>query len=264
MPDNHARRTAAGGYTWQIVGRGPAGAAVAESGEGVLAAPDPHTGRVCANHIEVGTAVFDGVAADLVVEHRNAVLEARIDGRPDPAPPFDELTLIVRDGDGVERLSTTATLTYPAVTVADLDTYRAELATAEKHERRRRERRDRAVAAGTCAPPSSPLDPRVARLVRELRVEAATVREEVPDLDHCRAQLALAQHTLHAALAAAEQRRQSDNSDDIDYAYAFAQRWTPRVRRWAAILELITEAYLDADAVDALADRLSLRAPPAE
>lgn len=264
MSDSHAARAAAGQsstYSWAIVGRGPHGESLVDTGIGEFGAPDPCTGRTCGNHIEVGTAVLDRVGKDILIEYRNDVLDARLDGQPDPAPPLEQLTLVVRDGNGVERLSTTATLTYPVVTVEDTDAYRKQLVLAEKHERRRRERRDKAIAAGTSAPRSAPADPRLAGLILNLRVEADTVREEVPDPDHCREQLALAQNTVQAATEAAVRAQQHGTLGEIEHAHAFIQRWTPRINRWAALLELTTEAYADADSVDALADRISLQPP---
>ncbi|MFC9437249.1 hypothetical protein [Nocardia sp. NPDC057030] len=248
-------------YTWEVVGLGAEGESVVDAGMGELGFPDPSTGRTCGNHIEVGTAVLDRVAADLLVDHRNAVLDARLDGEPDPAPAPTRLTLAVRDHAGVEKLSATAALAYPTVTVEDFDTYRAQLAQAEKHEQRRRERRDRAIAAGTSAPPATPVDPRLAGLILNLRVEAETVRQEVPDPDHCREQLALAQHTVRTATEAAARARRAGAPSEVEHATAIIARWTPRIDRWAAFLELTTEAYADADAVDALADRLGLQPP---
>ncbi|MEV4124019.1 hypothetical protein [Nocardia sp. NPDC049707] len=250
-------------YSWEIVGSGPAGESIVDSGDGEFGTPDDCTGRTCSNHVEVGTAVLDRVVADIMIEYRNAVLDARLEDEPDPAPPLDQVTMQVRDGNGTEKLSATATLTFPLVTVADTETYRDQVALAEKRERRRRERRDKAIAAGTAAPRSGPADPRLAGLILNLRVEADTVREEVPDADHCREQLALAQNTVQAATEAAARARISGTRGEFEHAHAFIQRWTPRINRWAAFLELTTEAYADADAVDALADRISLQ-PPAD
>ncbi|MFE9581259.1 hypothetical protein ACFYO1_33135 [Nocardia sp. NPDC006044] len=250
-------------YTWEVVGLGAEGESVVDAGIGELGFPDPCTGRTCANHIEVGTAVLDRVAADILVDHRNAVLDARLDEEPDPVPSLARLTLVVRDGEGNEKLSTTAALSYPEITVEDFDTYRKQLALAEKHEQRRRERRERALAAGTSAPPTAPADPRLGTLILNLRVEAETVRQEVPDPDHCREQLALAQNTVRTATEAAARAHREGSPTEVEHATAFIARWTPRIDRWAAFLELTTEAYADADAVDSLADRISLQ-PPAD
>lgn len=262
MSEHHrAQAEDAGTYTWEIVGRGTDGESVVDAGLGELGFPDPCTGRTCGNHIEVGTAVLDRVAADILVDYRNSVLDARLDEEPDPVPSLERLTLVVRDGEGVEKLSATAALTYPEVTVEDFDSYREQLALAEKHEQRRRERRDKAIAAGTSAPPTSPADPRLGTLVLNLRVEAETVRAEVPDPDHCREQLALAQNTVQAATEAAARAQREGSPGEAEHADAFIARWTPRIDRWAAFLELTTEAYADADAVDSLADRISLQPP---
>ncbi|MBF6169861.1 hypothetical protein [Nocardia blacklockiae] len=253
---------AAGGrYSWEIVGSGRDGERPVDSGHGELGTPDPVTGRTCETYVEVGTAVFDQIADEIVAEHRYEVLEARLEGRPDPDPPLDRIRLLVCDHEGVEKLSATAALSCPAITGDDVESYRREQALIEKREARRRERRDRAIAAGTAAPPGAPADPRLRGLINTLRVEAATVREEVPDADHCREQLFLAQATVRAATEAEERARYGGTPAELEHARAYIARWTPRIERWAAILELTTEAYADADAVDDLADRISLQPP---
>lgn len=265
MSDSYGEQieTGPGTYTWTIVGLGQEGESLVDSGGGKLGSPDPCTGRTCSNYVEVGTAVLDSVAEDVMIEYRNAVLDARLEDEPDPDQPLRQLTLRVCDDEGNETLSTTATLMYPVVTAADYEEYRKQLALSQKREARRRERRDKAIAAGTAAPRSAPVDPRLRGLILGLRVEADTVREEVPDPDHCREQLALAQNTVQAATEAAVQARQHGTAAEIEHALSYIARWTPRIDRWAAFLELTNEAYADADAVDALADRLSLL-PPAD
>lgn len=249
------------GYRWEIVGSGPDGERLVESGTGELGAPDPLTGRPCRTYIEVGTAVFDFVADGIVSDHRYEVLDARIEGRSDPTRTFDRLRLIVCDREGAEQFCATAALTYVPITGEDVDDHRTEQALIHKREVQRRERRERAIAAGTAAPPSKPADPRLRGLIDTLRVEAATVREEVPDADHCREQLALAQATVQAAIDAEARARHDGTPAEIEHARAYIARWTPRIQRWAAILELTTEAYADAEAVDTLADRISLQPP---
>ncbi|MGY2060952.1 hypothetical protein ACW9HQ_39300, partial [Nocardia gipuzkoensis] len=101
-------------------------------------------------------------------------------------------------------------------------------------------------------------DPRLRGLVLNLRVEADTVREEVPDLDHCREQLMVAENTVAAALSAERSAQAKGDLAEAAHARAYVDRWTPRIARWASYIELTTEAYADAASVDALADRLSL------
>lgn len=241
-----------GSYSWEIVGSGSMGERLVDSGTGELGAPDPLTGRPCNTFVEVGTVVLDYIADGIVSDHRYDVLDARIEGRAAPDPTLDRIRLTVCDHDGAEQVSATAALTYRAITGADIDSHRKEQALIQKREARRRERLEGAIAAGAAAPPSKPADPRLRGLIQTLRVEAATVREEVPDADHCREQLALAQATVQAA-AEAETRAQQDGTPaEIEHARAYITRWTPRIQRWAAMLELTTEAYADADAVDAL------------
>ncbi|GAB2696890.1 hypothetical protein [Nocardia thraciensis] len=138
--------------------------------------------------------------------------------RRTPNPPFDRLSSTLRDHDGAERFSAAATLTYAAVGEADVDSHRKEQALIDKRAAQRQQRRERAIAAGTAAPPSKPADPRLRGMIDTLRVEAATVREEVPDADHCREQLALAQATVQAATEAETRARREGNLAEIEHA----------------------------------------------
>ncbi|MCM6772657.1 hypothetical protein NDR87_06675 [Nocardia sp. CDC159] len=267
-----ARESAAASYSWKVFRIEPDGRRrLLESGEGKFGTADPATGRICQDYIQVGTAVFDRVCGDLVEEHHAEVLDARIEGVADPVPEVWKAAIAVCDQDGVERMTSTADLRYREVGVKEVDDYRKDLALWEKRERQRHERCLRAIAAaGREMPKEGEIprlevaDPRLRGLVLNLRVEADTVREEVPDLDHCREQLMLAENTVAAALSAERTAQAKGDPAEALHARAYVERWTPRIARWAAYLELTTEAYADAASVDALADRLSLITPPME
>ncbi|KZM69783.1 hypothetical protein IU500_13890 [Nocardia terpenica] len=256
-------------YRWEAVRLVPEGErTVLERGEGVFGAADPTCGRVCSNYVEVGTAVFDDVCEGLIAEHHADVLDARIEERADPEPKARQVRMVVFDPEGAERMTATARLSFREVTGKDLADYRKQLALWEKRENERRARRLRAVVAagrplpeGDEMPRLVPADPRLRGLISTLRVEADTVREEIYDLDHCREQLALAENTVAAARRAEQTARANGDLAEAVHARAYIDRWTPRIGRWASLLELTTEAYMDAAAVDDLADRLSLQPP---
>ncbi|MBF6333387.1 hypothetical protein [Nocardia transvalensis] len=257
-------------YRWTVTSIGADGKRrTLESGEGKFGTADATTARVCQDFIQVGTAVFDRVCYELVEEHRAAVLDARIEGRDDPVPDVWRASIAVCDHDGVERMTSTAELRYREVSGKDVDDYRKQLALWEKREKQRYQRRLRAIAAaGRKLPRNGDVpclevaDPRLRGVVLNLRVEADTVREEVPDIDHCREQLTLAENTVAAARSAEKDAKAKGDLAEAIHARAYIQRWTPRVARWASFIELTTEAYADAASVDALADRLSLQPPP--
>ncbi|MFI5781341.1 hypothetical protein [Nocardia sp. NPDC051570] len=259
-------------YSWKVTRIDPDGTdRILETGEGTFGAADALTGRVCQDFIQVGTAVFDRVCGELVEEQYAVVLDARIEGTPDPAPEVWRAAIIVRDRDGVERMTSAADLHYRKVGVQEVEEYRKELALWEKREKQRRERCLRAIAAAGRALPKEDevphlevADPRLRGLVLSLRVEADTVREEVPDLDHCREQLMLAENTVAAARSAERAARAKGDPAEAGHARAYVERWTPRIDRWVSYIELTTEAYADAASVDALADRLSLVHLPSE
>ncbi|MFF0489422.1 hypothetical protein ACFYTQ_10415 [Nocardia sp. NPDC004068] len=259
-------------YSWKVTRIGSAGGErILESGEGMFGVAEPTTGRTCQDYIEVGTAVFDRVCGELVEEQHAAVLDARIEGCPDPEPEVRRAVIVVHDATGAERMTAAAELCYREVGDKEVEEYRKDLALWEKRERQRNERCLRAIAAaGRRMPKEGELpylevaDPRLRGLVLALRVEADTVRHEVPDLDHCREQLMLAENTVAAARSAERVARAKGDPAEAVHARACAARWSPRVARWASFLELTTEAYADAASVDALADRLSLVTPSQE
>ncbi|RJO74708.1 hypothetical protein D5S18_14630 [Nocardia panacis] len=234
------------GYSWEVLRTAPNGETlVTESGGGMLGAPAEATNRICETHLEAATALFEWICDDFRMGYRTAVLEARVAGRADPKPEAVRAALSVRDARGKEVVTLSAALTYPPVTGRDLADFR---------------RRQRLRTKGK---PPRAADPHLDRLIRHLRLEAESVREEVPDLDHCREQLDLAKNTVEAASAAKIRAEATGDSAEAAHAAASLARWRPRVARWTGYLELTTEAYVDAAAVEAEADRLA-HAPTSE
>jgi hypothetical protein len=233
-----------------------------ERGGGQFGSPEEVTGRICRTYVEVGTALFDVSCDDVTEQHYHDVLDARVEDRPEPAQPIEHVGAVILDHEGAQQMSLTARLVYRSVTESDVADYREQLAEWDRRDAERRARRAKA-AAEAGRPSIQPLDPRLRSLITTLQVEADTVREEIFTPDHCREQLALAENTVAAALAAKSAAEAGGNVAEAAHAGAYIQRWRPRITRWASMLELTTEAYMDAAAVDAEAERLS-NIPPIE
>jgi hypothetical protein len=249
-------------YRWEVTYTRSDGTHRVESGAGHFGSAEEITGRVCRNYVEVGTALFDTLCDDVTDGHYHDVLDARVEERPEPDAPVRELRGVVFDHEGAEKFSLTAELVYRTVTVDAVDGYREELAEWERKDAERRARRAKA-AADAGRPTLQPLDPRLRNLVATLRVEADTVREEIFTPDHCREQLALAENTVAAATEAKIKAEECGEVGEAVHAHAYIQRWRPRISRWASMLELTTEAYMDAAAVDAEAERIANIPPSA-
>lgn len=249
-------------YRWEITFTRFDGTQRVETGEGQFGSPEEITGRVCRTHVEVGTALFDTLCDDVTDGHYHDVLDARVEGKPDPERPVRDVRGVVFDSDGAEKFTLTTELSYRTVTTAAVEGYREELAEWERKDSERRARRAKAAAAGG-RPTLQPLDPRLRSLVATLRVEADTVREEIFTPDHCREQLALAENTVAAATAALTKAEANGDLAEAAHAHAYIQRWRPRIGRWASMLELTTEAYVDAAAVEAEAERIA-NIPPSD
>ncbi len=249
-------------YSWEITYTRFDGTSRVDRGEGRFGSPEEVTGRICRTYVEVGTALFDITCDDVTEQHYHDVLDARVEDRPEPGQPVEHIGAVIFDHEGVERMSLTARLVYRSVTEAEVEDYRAQLAEWERRDTERRARRAKA-AAEAGRPSIAPLDPRLRSLITNLQVEADTVREEIFTPDHCREQLALAENTVAAAMAAQTAAEAGGNVAEAAHARAYIQRWRPRITRWASMLELTTEAYMDAAAVDAEAERLS-NIPPSE
>ncbi|MFF3569034.1 hypothetical protein [Nocardia jiangxiensis] len=243
-------------YSWEITYTRFDGTSRVDHGGGQFGSPEEVTGRICRTFVEVGTALFDITCDDVTEQHYHDVLDARVEDRPDPGQPFEHLGAVILDHEGAERMSLTARLVYRSVTEAAVEEYREQLEEWERRDTERRARRAKA-AADAGRPSIQPLDPRLRSLISNLQVEADTVREEIFTPDHCREQLALAENTVAAAMAAQNAAEAGGNVAEAAHARAYIQRWRPRITRWASMLELTTEAYMDAAAVDAEAERLA-------
>ncbi|MCX4092761.1 hypothetical protein [Nocardia sp. alder85J] len=250
-------------YRWETTYTEADGATRIDSGTGRFGRTDALTGRVCRTFVEVATALFDLQCDEVTEGHYYDVLDARIEGRPDPELPMRRVALLVRDGSGAEKVSMAADLTYRPVTGEALDHYREQLAEWERRDTARRSRRARASARQSPGPKAVSVDSGLRQVVAALRTEADGIRDEIFTPDHCREQLALAESAVAAALGAERAARDRGEEAEAAYARAYVKRWKPRVDRWASMLELTLEAYMDADAVDTLADRIAnLPMPP--
>ncbi|MQY31416.1 hypothetical protein [Nocardia aurantia] len=250
-------------YRWETTYTGADGTDRTDSGTGRFGKRDALTGRICETFVEAGTALFDLQCDEVTEGHFYDVLDARIEGNPDPDVPVRRVTLVVRDGSGAEKVSLAADLVYRPVTGEAIDHYREQLAEWERRDTARRSRRARAAARQSPGPKAVSADPGLRQVVGTLRVEADTVRDEIFTPDHCREQLALAENTVSAAKDAEQAARDRGDEVEAAYARAYVNRWKPRIDRWASMLELTLEAYMDADAVDTLADRIAdLPMPP--
>ncbi len=243
-------------YRWEVTYTGFDGSSRMDTGDGLFGSPEELTGRVCRTYVEVGTAVFDTLCEDITDKHYHDVLDARVANTPEPERPARRVSGMVFDHEGNEKVALTAELVYREISEAEVRDYRVELAEWERKDEERRARRAK-LAAEAGRPTQHPLDPRLRGLVSTLRIEADTVREEIFTPDHCREQLALAENTVAAALAAKTAAEKGGNVAEAAHAHAYIQRWQPRVGRWASMLELTTEAYMDAAAVDAEAERIA-------
>ncbi|MGF6886810.1 hypothetical protein ABIA39_005299 [Nocardia sp. GAS34] len=249
-------------YRWELTYNRFDGTSRVETGEGLFGSPEEISGRVCRTYVEVGTALFDTLCDDVTDGHYHDVLDARVEDRPDPDRPVRDVRGLVFDHEGAEKFSLTTELVYRTVTADAVEGYREELAEWERKDAERRARRAKAAAAGG-RPTLQPLDPRLRSLVATLRVEADTVREEIFTPDHCREQLALAENTVAAATAARSRAEASGDMAEAAHAHAYILRWRPRIARWANMLELTTEAYVDAAAIEAEAERIA-NIPPSD
>ncbi|WP_216898891.1 hypothetical protein [Nocardia alni] len=254
--DDSAAMDGSDTYRWEIIYTGFDDSTRVDVGDGRFGSPEEITGRVCRNYVEVGTAVFDTLCEDITDQHYHDVLDARVEDSAEPERPTRAVSATVFDHQGARKVSFAAELVYREISENDVRGYRAELAEWEHKEELRRARRAKAAAAAGRPTPQA-LNPALRGLVSTLRIEADTVREEIFTPDHCREQLALAENTVAAALAAKTAAEKGGNVTEAAHAHAYIQRWQPRVMRWASMLELTTEAYMDAAAVDAEAERIA-------
>jgi len=141
--ENAAGGANIGSYSWEITHDGE----IVASGTVDVGAPHPWTGDTGEKPAyEVGNELFEWACEGALEQSRDAIVEARVEGRAEPAPPA-VVTVRLRDAGGTEVVSMTARLTHIPVTEADLDDYRTMLDTWAAEEQEHAERRSREAAS---------------------------------------------------------------------------------------------------------------------
>ncbi|QIS18799.1 hypothetical protein [Nocardia terpenica] len=151
MPTNSSDSSAAGAsqvsnerdaeYRWEI----RRDDRVVDQGRMSLDDEHPWTGDVADNHFEVGSAFFEQACYDALERSRDAILDARVEGRPEPEP-VGMVSVLLQDDDGTALVSMTAKLTHKPVTAEDVAEHRALLQECEEEDRRMLEARKRQQA----------------------------------------------------------------------------------------------------------------------
>ncbi|MFX0578765.1 hypothetical protein [Nocardia nepalensis] len=245
-------------------------------GRGWFDAEDSYTARAHDSHTGVAVAVFAEVCGEMVEYHRDAVLDARIDGQPDPIPPIT-VTTTVHDARDTTVAILTGRLIHRPVTedeVADTVVALGQTAVADARLRIDHLRDPGGASHHDLVPPVLDLDVEVCpdtdtasasavasvdddrrQRLRALRAAAADLRAEVDNPEYCRQQLA----TMEDALAASHTPETSPLTPppgDEDRTALAPIDWQARVDRWRRLLEISTEAYLDAARLDTAAEHL--------
>ncbi len=269
-----------GPYSWQVLHDG----AVFEGGEVGPGEEHPWTGDSSAHPAyAIANTLFEWACETALEQCRDAIVEARVEGRPEPAP-VRALTVRLCDGSGVEVVSMTTRLLYRAITEDDLDEFRDLMAAyaqeAQELEARRRrgeppprspfewpvlhddpietggsgaagvrsDRRDEiARAPAEPRPPDTPTPHQ--RLINELREEAHELRDSVQNPEDVRHNLFRAEQRLTDAQTA--EREVATTSDDTALIVAADRvaRYARRVTYWHTRLADSTETYLQAAAL---------------
>ncbi|MGV9674133.1 hypothetical protein ACWDSJ_02525 [Nocardia sp. NPDC003482] len=211
-------------------------------GEGRLDQTDGYTGGTYDSHAELAASVFADICAEAVEYHRDALLDARVDGEPDPAAPVT-VTTTVHDADGTVMAVLAGRLRHPSITDDDIDTAAATLGRIAVEDARLELDRLR-KAVPIAADPEPTTDPDLSERLRALRAAATELRAEVDDPEYCDHRLA----TLEAA---------PDRTPDVPIDRQ------ARVDRWRRLREISTEAYRDASRLDDAATRLRRELRPA-
>ncbi|MFE9328557.1 hypothetical protein ACIHDR_47090 [Nocardia sp. NPDC052278] len=247
-------------------------------GQGRFDTEDSYTASVHDSHTGVAAAVFAEVCGEMVEYHRDAVLDARIDGQPDPIPPIT-VTTTVHDAYDTAVAILTGRLHHRPVTedeVADAVVTLGQTAVADT-----RLRVDHPCDRGDAShydllPPVldfdverpantdvhtvgddsvDVVDDKLRQRLRALRAAAAELRAEVYNPEYCREQLAAMQDAV-AAAHPSETPPAPTLPGDEDQAAIVPIDWLARVDRWQRLLEISTEAYLDAAYLDTAAEHL--------
>ncbi|MFC9436657.1 hypothetical protein [Nocardia sp. NPDC057030] len=256
-------------YTWEIVHDGT----TVESGESYLGEAHPLTGSTASQHYEIACGVFEQACDQAVEEHRYEVMMARVENRPEPRP-VTVLTVLLRYADGSVAVSMTAHPRHRPITDQDLDEYRDYLEWAEADHHRFLEPTTLGdepfdlpweSTEEEWAPDETidRSDPRLARIAA-LEAEAADIRAEVFDPDHCRELHFRADQKQREARTAATEAAASGDASALAAAERELAHRTERVTRWTTLLAESTAAYLQAAALDAEAAqvRRALQAEP--
>ncbi|WP_433754653.1 hypothetical protein [Nocardia sp. CA-135398] len=245
-------------------------------GQGRFDTEDSYTARVHESHTGLAAAVFAEVCGEMVEYHRDAVLDARLDGQPDPIPPI-MVTTTVHDAHDTAVAILTGRLHHRPVTedeVADAAVTLGQTAVADARQRIDHLRDPRDISHHDLLPPVLDLDaePRLdagtrdtvragaavnnerRQRLRALRAAAAELRAEVHNPEYCRQQLATMQDAF--ATAPTETPTSITPPGDPDQAAVVPIDWQARVDRWQRLLEISTEAYLDAARLDTAAEQL--------
>lgn len=263
------RSLSPGEYSWQIRHDDR----VTEHGVLALGSRHPWTSRAVDSCYDAASTFFVQECGYVVQESRDAILDARVEGRPAPRPP-DTVAVILRDHEGAERVSMTGALVHRPVTDADVEDHREFLRACDEEDRRMIAARQQQLAQdpeslppyftdltpdddgdGYPPEPDVPADPR-RRRADDLAYEAAELRDSVVDPEHCRHKLFQAERRL--AEAKDQQRQAATAADDAlrEAAAARVARCAEYVTLWTARLAESTETYLRAAAFDAEADRV--------
>ncbi|QIS20547.1 hypothetical protein [Nocardia terpenica] len=264
-----------GEYSWQIRHDDR----VTEHGVLALGSRHPWTSRAVDSCYDAASTFFVQECGYVVQESRDAILDARVEGRPAPRPP-DTVAVILRDHEGAERVSMTGALVHRPVTDADVEEHREFLRACEEEDRRMIAARQQQLAEdpealplyftdltpdddgdGYPPEPDVPADPRRQR-ADDLDYEAAELRDSVVDPEHCRHKLFQAERRL--AEAKDQEQRAATADDDAlrEAAAARVARCAEYVTLWTTRLAESTEIYLRAAAFDAEADRVRRQPAP--
>ncbi|WP_280318225.1 hypothetical protein [Nocardia wallacei] len=262
---SHAQTAESVDYRWTtIVTNADGQQQPPRTGAGTFDTADSYTVRIHDSHPDLAAGVFAEVCGELVEYHRDEVLDARVDGLPDPVVPVTATTTVYDADDNVVAVLT-GLLRHEPVTedeVLDAAVTFGQIAVADERIRIERTRRPGGISHRDPLPLALDLDTAYGpeldaypvespgtgigetdrAQLRALRAAAAELRAEVYDPEYCRHQLAAME------TARAEAR---DTDPPID--------WHARVDRWRRLLEISTEAYLDAAGIDTAAEQLRTR-----
>ncbi|WP_068016571.1 hypothetical protein [Nocardia mexicana] len=268
------RASNSGGYSWEIAHNG----AVVEFGVVGLGEEHPWTGHINTGdeYLQAGAELFGQVCVYAADESRDAIIEARADGRPAPEP-VTSVTVRLRDSTGTDLMSMTARLDDKPVTADDVTAYLDMMAAAAERDAYLRDHREpdddtytwsteppHSMQPGAVVemPPSLDVRDPGQLLIDDLYEEAADLRDTVVDPDHCRRKLFQAEQCLADAQRHERHVAATAEVDALDAASERVARCARRVTVWSTRLADSTEIYLQAAALEAEAAHLSRHTSP--